>query len=246
MGSKMAFNSTALKTTLAAPILAVAFAANAQTKLPVIEPSATDLSKPLASACVETTPGQPSLTAWDKLKTIMGARGQLIVGSADKIVQGNQRRELTVTISNNFSGKEGYIIDSAASKAERETSKGFCFSPLASAAFVDVSKLDKVPYNLNKGELGVALTNNHNLGSKVAFMGVTEGGSLHAVHFNPDSQDRKGALKASNSQGGQARNLAVFENFDYSPKMKVVMEQLSAAKPDAQVAALALPKVEPR
>jgi hypothetical protein len=245
MGSKMAFNSTALKTTLAAPILAVAFATNAQTKLPVIEPSATDLSKPVAAACVETTPGQPSLTAWDKLKTIMGARGQMIAATGDKIVQGNQRREMIFTISNNFNGKEGYVINSGASKADRENASGFCFEPTANSVFVDVSKLDKVPAIVNRGELGIALTNNHNLGSKVAVMGMFTQGSLYAVHFNPSTG--KGAYKQSDVQGGNARNMALFENFDYSPKMKAVMEQLSAsAKPDSQVAVLALPKAEPR
>ncbi|OFW87003.1 MAG: hypothetical protein A3J37_08910 [Alphaproteobacteria bacterium RIFCSPHIGHO2_12_FULL_45_9] len=228
------------KATYAVPLVfaVAAGAASAQNKLPVIEPSATDLSRPLAAACVETTPGQPALTAWDKLKTIMSARGQMIVGSGDKIVQGNQRREVTFTISNNFSGKEGYIIDSAANKAGRDTSNGFCFEPLVNAVFLDVSKLDKVPAVLNKGELGIALTNAHKLGSKVAFMGMAQGGSLYAVHFNPNSSNHKGSLIGANAQGGQAANLAVFENFDYSDKMKVVMEQLSSNKIDQRVAGL--------
>ena len=38
------------------------------------------------------------------------------------------------------------------------------------AVVVDNSKLDKVPSVVNVGELGTALTNNHNLGSKVAAM----------------------------------------------------------------------------
>ena len=242
-GLKMAFKDTALRTAYAMPLIFAAATASAQGKLPVIEPSATDLSKPLAAACVETTAGQPNLTAWDKLKTIMGARGQMIAASGDKIVQGNQRREKIFTVSNNFSGKEGYVIDSSSSKADREGSNSFCFIQATHAVVVDNSKLDAVPAVVNKGELGVALGNNHKLGSKVAVMGLAKG-SLFAVHFNP--ANNKGAYKEANGIGGQAADLAILENFDYSPKMKVVMEQLSAAKPDSQVAVLALPKAEPR
>ena len=230
MGSKMAFNSTALKTTLAAPILAVAFATNAQTKLPVIEPSATDLSKPVAAACVETTPGQPSLTAWDKLKTIMGARGQMIVGSGDAVLQKNARQEMIFTIANNFSGGEAYIVDSATNKADRVNSRGFCFERVASAGFVDNSKSSAIPAFLNKGEMGIVLKNNNSLGSKIAVIGTTLNGSLIAVHFNPDSKSpnyQKGALKTSDAQGNGFRDTAILHNFDYSDKMKAVMVEIA-------------------
>lgn len=211
--------------------------ASAQAQLPVIEPSTTDLSKPIAAACVETTPGQQGLTAWDKLKTIMGARGQLIAASGNKIVQGkNERRELIFSVSNNFSGKEGYIINSAASKAEREQATGFCFRLAATSVSVDISKLDQVPSVLNQGELGVALTNNHNLGSKVAVMGMSSQGSLFAVHFNPLTH--KAAYKGSNAQGGQARDLAILEDFDYSDKMKAVMGLANTKQSQERVAGL--------
>lgn len=234
------------KATYAVPLIfaVAAGVANAQNKLPVIEPSATDLSRPLAAACVETTPGQPGATAWDKLKTIMGARGQMIAASGNKIVQGNQRQELIFAISNNFSGKEGYIINSEAPKAGREGSTGFCFQQEANAVSIDVTKLTQVPSVLNKGELGVALTNQHNLGSKVAIMGMSTGGSLFAVHFNPLTH--KAAYKGSNAQGGQARDLAVLEDFDYSDKMKAVMELANAKQQPDRVAGLDARKLEPR
>ena len=224
----MAFNSTALKTTLAAPILVVAFATNAQTKLPVIEPSATDLSKPVAAACVETTPGQPNLTAWDKLKTIMGARGQMIAGSGDKIAQGNKRLEIILTLSNNFSGREGYIVDSSVPKAERENAKSFCFQPVDRIAYVDTSKTDQVPSPVNKGELGKALTNAHKAGYKVAVMGMYTQGSLFAIHFNPNSKDASnGAFLQSDIQGNKVMSVGTFSNFDYSSKMKAVMVEIA-------------------
>lgn len=238
MGSNMSLSATLKKVAFAAPLV-FAFAAsnsNAAGKLPVIEPNATDLSKPLTAACVETTPGQPGLTAFDKLKIIMDARGQMIAASGDQIVAGPSRQEIMFTISNNFSGKEGYIIDSSASKADRVSAKSFCFRTAAkNAAFVDVSKEEKVPVLLNQGDLGIALSNNHNLGSKVAVMGIMSQGSLYAVHFNPTTH--KGAYKESDAQGGGFRDLAVFENFDYSPKMKAVMQQLADAKAAERVAA---------
>ena len=81
---------------------------------------------------------------------------------------------------------------------------------------------------LNKGELGIALTNNHNLGSKVAVMGMYSQGTHYAVHFNPTTG--KGAYKESNGQGGRARNLAFFQDFDYSDKMKAVIDEISKKK----------------
>lgn len=200
--------------------------------LPTIEPSDTDLSKPIAAACVETTPNQVGLTAWDKLKTIMTARGQMIAASGDQIIRGNKYQEMIFTISNNFSGKEGYIIDSPLPKGQKEQADGFCFEPVSHAVFEDVSKLNKVPDVLNKGELGIALTNNHNLGSKIAVMGRKPNGSLFVVHFNPNERDQsgrltgRGALKGSDAQGENAKNMAFFVNFDYSDKMKMVLNSI--------------------
>lgn len=198
-------------------------------RTPHVEPTQLDLTKPLTEmACVETTSSPPRESAWGKLVAIMTARRQMIAASGDKLSVGSARPEIMFTVANNFSGTEGYMITSVASKTDRAGSKGFCIIPLQNSVVIDISKLDQVPSIVNKGELGVALTNNHILGSKVAIMGMYSQGSIFALHFNKDTHIA--AYKESDGQGGRARDAMVLENFDYSPKMKLVMEQLPRAK----------------
>ncbi len=129
-------------------------------------------------------------------------------------------------------GKRDILSIPPLPKGQKEQADGFCFEPVSHAVFEDVSKLSKVPDVLNKGELGIALTNNHNLGSKVAVMGRKPNGSLFVVHFNPNERDQsgrltgRGALKGSDAQGENARDMAVFMNFDYSVKMKNVLNSI--------------------
>ena len=218
-----------LKSILAVHLLGLTSVAHSQAKLPVIEPEKTNLLQPLPAGCVETTSPNSTETAWEKLRIVMGARRQMIVGSANQIVQGPERKELIYTISSDFSGNEGYIIRSKTNRANREKSQEFCLDPARVAAYVDNSNLQAVPTMVNRGELGIALLNNHKLGSKVAVIGAFSQGSLYAVHFN--AATGKGAHKESDSQGNGFRDIAFFENFEYSERMKAVM---SAVATDAR------------
>ena len=53
----MSFKQSLAKASYTTPLLCAFATANAQNKLPVIEPKDADLSKPLSAACVETTSG---------------------------------------------------------------------------------------------------------------------------------------------------------------------------------------------
>lgn len=212
--------TTLRKAAYAAPLVFAA-AANVNAAPPTIEPSSTNLTKPYINGCVKTTPGQPGMTAWDKLVTVMTARGQMIVGSGDKLAP-TGRFETILTISNNFSGGEAYIIDSGAVKGKHKEADGFCITPLRGAAAYDIATLSDVPKVLDKGELGIALRNQHKVGSKVAYAGATLNGSLVVVHFNQNSG--KGSMIISNNLGMQAGDSSYYINFDYWDKMKKVFE----------------------
>ncbi len=228
------------------PILlgaSTAFAA-AASAAPVIEPSKTDLSKPLADACVKTTEGQPGLSAWDKLKTVMGARGQMIAANGNKLglnkVGG--KAEMMYTVANNFSGKEGYIIISDTPKGQRETSKGFCFSNVK-YAFAN-NPNNGVPKIINEGEMGTALGNLHKAGSKVAVYGMYSTGQLFAVHF--DNATGKGSEMMADGKGMKAFHAAYLNDFEFTDKMKKVFEaELAEATTPVRVAAATAPKPAP-
>lgn len=212
--------TTLRRAAYAAPLVFAAAAANVNAAPPTIEPSNTDLSKPYIEGCVKTTPGQPEMTAWKKLGAVMTARGQMIVGSGDK-VGATGKSETMVTISNNFGGGEAYIIDSGFVKGKHTEADGFCITPLRHGVAINIATSNGVPKVLDQGELGMALRNQDKAGSKVAFAGMTMNGSLLAVHF--DQNTKKGAMKISNAAGMQAGNSGVFINFDYWDKMKKVL-----------------------
>jgi major membrane immunogen (membrane-anchored lipoprotein) len=254
MGSKMSLTMANLKESaksMSAALVTAAFmipAANAQgTETPVIEPSTSNLSQPLREVCVATTPGQPGLTAWEKLSTIMGARGQMIAAEGNQIVAvSNARQGKLITVSNNFSGKEGYIVSSEVPYANRKEAPSFCLKPASFAFAVNMKEEQGVPKVVNKGELGVALTNHDQAGSKTAIAGMYPQGTLFAVHFNP--RTHKGAIKIADAQGGKAGDLAALEDFDYSDKMKRVFELASLEKNNNKpsvVAANSLPQRAP-
>ena len=209
-------------------VFALAANVNAQTP-PTIEPTATDLTKPVGPACVKTTPGQPGLSAWDKLIMIMDARGQIVIGSGNQLVAGNQKRELILTTA--YNGKEGYIIDSAAPKSERKESSGFCLMPLkAVSAYNAFTSTDIPPPLKDKGQLGVAIQNNHNAGLKVVMIGVHTQGSLVVVNYDPTSG--RASMKGSDYQGNRARDEAYMQDFAYGKKALEFFQTSSSDKTD--------------
>lgn len=229
----MSLTSKLNKAATIAP-LALALTTNvmAQNPLPRIEPSATDLSKPIPNAvCVDTTTGQTGSSAWDKLATIMSARNQMIAVEGDQVVAGpNSHQAKLVTVSNNFTGKEGYIISSEVPNANRKQSPSLCLMPVSFSIAVNQKENVGIPKVLNKGELGVALTNHDKVGDKVSIAGMYTQGSLFAVIIN--SQTHKGVMYMADATGNKAAAIAALVDFDYSAKMKQVFESLSSQKPN--------------
>lgn len=212
--------TTLRKAAYAAPLVFAA-AANVNAAPPTIEPSSTDLTKPYLEGCVKTTEGQPGLTAWNKLVSVMTARGQMIVGSGNKLGP-TGKSETILSISNNFSGGEAYIVESGLVKGKHMEADRLCFSPLRNGVAINVAASNGVPKVLDQGELGIALRNHDKAGSKIAFAGMTMNGSLLAVHFNKNTN--KGAMKLSNATGMQAGDVGFYIDFDYWDKMKKVFE----------------------
>lgn len=224
MGSKMSLTAALKKAAYVAPItIAIAANAMAETNLPRIEPSTADLSRPITTTvCVDTTPGQPGLSAWDKLVAIMNARGQMIAIEGNQVIPDTNTRQLQlITVSNNWSGREGYLISSRVPNAKRKEAPSFCLEPAKFSKAINQKETPGVPQVLNQGQLGIALNNHDKAGTKVRIAGSYYNGSLFAVIFN--SVTNKGTIYMSDAAGNKAAPIAALEDVDFSEKMKNVL-----------------------
>ncbi len=173
-----------------------------------------------------------------KIITVMKARNQKSIIVADKYTPTGQFVEMFTSnlvqvdkdIPNLFG--EGYNI--AGSSPSNVVSSGYCMNRLQSTYVVYNEAIQKIPGSFAKGELGQALSNASQQGSKFAFGALTELGTLMAVRFNPQSKD--GAVLASDGGGNNTVFYAI-GNAGYSANLTADARNAIGLPPVAQAAA---------
>lgn len=188
-----------------------------------VQVSDLDLSKPIPSGtCVKDDEQGTALT---KMKTIMGARAQKSIVAGNQTVKnrdpangGLQEQMFTSTLKQ---GGEGYDVSSDRPLGQAGTS--YCFSYNQKVYVYSVFNFAGIPQDVNKGELGVGLSNSIKAGSKVALTMLTDKGTLQAVNFNPATGE--GSLKSADGNGNNAGNLAALRNTGYSASLPLAAKK---------------------
>lgn len=211
----MSLSSTLRKAAYAAPFVFALAASNANAGQN-IELDTVDLSKPLPSySCFVTN---EKGTAFEKLTKAMNARSQTIVATADKVAK-TGRSALIFTSARD--GSEAYDIGLDTPKNNMKESGQACFRSIKSVNIYNVYSLNGVPQEVNKGELGIGLTNCFKAGTKVFMTGVVGKSGLFVVTFNPEKG--YGAITVANSEGNQAGDFAFMGDVAYSKKAREML-----------------------
>lgn len=253
MGFNMSLTKAQFKETaksVGAALLATTFiVANANAAEPnTIEIASLDLNKPVpTNICVESNSNGK---AWDKLTTIMNARNQIVVATADQAVTApnGQSPYKGKIFTSDSQGDEGYIIVSDVPKAQTAKSPSFCLTTLKSTSIYNAFSSNAVPAEVNQGELGIALRNNAKAGLNIVMTGTTPGGALIAVNYNPKDKDARASLKSSDNKGNTAGDLAYMVHFSYTPKAKQmlgIVDEPNIAL-NSQPQSVALAKLDPK
>ncbi len=229
------------KTLSMALLTATFFAANANAAEPAkfVQVADLDLSKPIPSnVCVKDDAQGKAI---DKMRTVMGARGQksIVAGNqpvadTDPAHGGLQERMFTSTL---LQGGEGYYVLS-----DRPTGKAgttYCFSQNPKVYIYSVFNSNGVPEIVNKGELGVALTNNDKVGMKVAIAALTDKGTIAVVNFDPHT--KKGSQKFSDAKGGTAFDLPLVDA-GYSASLPISAKRSLGIPMDGNIASADIDK----
>ena len=218
----MALTNAMLKATLAAPLIAVAFTTSAQYNSQYIEPSTTELSKPLSSrVCVKTTAGQPFLTAFDKLRTIIDARGQIVVATADQAIErpkgGAEYKGILLTTAAN--GSEGYIIRSDRPRLESKAANEFCLRPIRAVNIYDVFTANSVPPEVNKGEFGRGFTKARDSGFEIMMTGISGPSRIAVSH----RKDGFGSISEANLNGNDSGDTSILLGLKYTAEAQQLL-----------------------
>ena len=215
---------SAATTAASATALVFGLAANANAAPPTIDPRTADLSKPV-DGCVVST---PNMTAKQKLDYILTQQDKIVAVETNKLgVDGKGGLSSTkFAVSTNLSGRDGYIIDSSNPLSQDITSKGFCLSPVK---FLIARPLgnQEIPAAINKGELGIALTNATKKGMYTVAFGKHPNGAIFAVDYN--AKDNRGGLIIADGYGNKAGNAELYRDLTVRDDYKALLA--SANKP---------------
>jgi hypothetical protein len=183
--------------------------ANSNNAPRIVELADLDLSKPIPSnVCVKDS---PKGKAFDKMIAMVQARGQKSVVAGDQVLRGDNSRENIIS-STLKQGGEGYKIASDRPLGKQGTE--YCFTSYPKVYIYSVFNATSIPSLVNKGELGLGLSNSHIAGSKVAIVMLTEKGTLAAVNFNPNTG--KGAVHTADGNGDNSAGIALLVKTGYS------------------------------
>ncbi len=208
----MSLASTLRKAAYAAPLAFALAAANANAAQ-TIELDTVDLSKPLPShSCFVTN---DKGTAFEKLTKAMNARSQTIVATADRVFPTGKAAQLFTSARD---GSDGYDIKLNTPKDRMKDTDQACFSTITGVDIYNVYNQSSVPAKVNKGEVGVGLTNSGAKGTKVLMAGVMDGKLLHIVTYNP--ADGHGAVTLANMSGNLAGPASYVGDLAYSKKAR--------------------------
>lgn len=223
----------AAATVVALPLAFTAANANAEPTSRNVELVQLDLSKPLPSniCFVDNNKG----TAISKLMTALGARNQKSVIMSDKVgatgtvaaIFTSNLERVDKDIPNLFG--EGYKIGS--NDPLSSVSSRYCVNALQSTYVVYNEAVQRIPGVFGRGEMGRALSNATQKGTKFAFGGLTDLGTLVAVSFDPST--KRGGVMSSDGSGNGAVFFPV-ENADYSRNLTADARQVIGLPPLAQ------------
>jgi hypothetical protein len=218
--------------------------ANAADPAKFVQVADLDLNKPIPSnVCVQD---DAQGTAVSKMRTIMGAREQKSVVAANQVIQNvdpaNGGLVEEMVTSNLKQGSEGYMVSSNRPLGKPGTV--YCFAQNQKVFIYSAFNSAGVPSIVNKGELGIALTNNHKAGLKVAIAALTEQGTIKVVNFDPSTG--RGSIKGADGNGNKAGNMAFLVNAGYSASLPSAAKKAlgipdeSVAQADGNQVALAI------
>lgn len=211
-------------------VLLVALAAANANAAPstTVELDTLDLSKPIpTNVCFESN---AKGTAFDKLKTAMNARNQIVVATANQAVVSKTNPLQAELFSSTINGSEGYDITLDTPKERMAETSGACLTAIKNINIYDVNKLTAVPAEVNKGEMGVALRNAHTKGTKVMMTAQSTGGALIALQYN--AAQGYGGLISADANGNKAGTLGNMASIGYSTKAKELLGIIPTDKKD--------------
>lgn len=223
-------------TVVALPLAFHAANANAEsanTGSRIVELADLDLTKPLPSniCFVDSAKG----TAASKLNTALQARGQKSIIISDKVGKTDDVAKIMTSnlvqvkpdVPNLFG--EGYSVGS--NDPSNTVSSKYCMNTLRRTYAIYNEAVQQIPGVFAYGEMGKALTNAGQKGSKFAFGGITDKGTLLSVNFNGDT--KRGGIMLADGGG----NTAIFypiANARYSPNLTVDARNILGLPPVAQ------------
>lgn len=215
----MSLTTALRKAVYAAPLVFAAAAANVNAAPPTtIELTQIDLNRPIPNnVCFEdSSKGK----GFDKLKSAMNARGQIVVATANQAVvtQSGGNPLKGRIFSSSEDGREGYIISLNLPKEQISADTGYCMTSIRDINIYNVFTLQGVPPEVNKGELGTAFNSGYKNGIKILMTARTYGGALVALEYSPSNG--KGALVSADANGNSAGTLGVMASMGYSSKAK--------------------------
>lgn len=208
----MSLASTLRKAAYAAPLAFALAAANANAAQ-TIELDTVDLSKPLPShSCFVTN---DKGTAFEKLTKAMNARSQTIVATADRVFPTGKAAEIFTSARD---GSDGYDIRLNTPKDRMKDTDQACFMAIKGIDIYNVYTQNAVPERVNRGELGIGLTNSLKAGTKVLMVGIADDRAMLVVTYNPEKGH--GAVTIANGNGNQAGAASYMKDVAYSKKAR--------------------------
>jgi hypothetical protein len=93
-------------------------------------------------------------------------------------------------------------------------------SPVNFAIASPIESVD-IPLPVNRGEIGVALTNQATVKSYTIIFGKHSGGGIFAVHFNKGSN--QGGLLIADGYGNNARRAAIYRDLEITQDFKSLL-----------------------
>lgn len=218
----MSLASQLRKAAYAVPLVFALAASNANAApQKTLEVDQLDLSKPVpTNTCFESN---AKGTAFSKLTEVMNKRNQIVVAAANQVIEASagsspQRGEV---FTSSVDGKEGYDIGFNVPKEQMQSSSSLCLMTIKDINIYDVYKLQTVPSEVDKGEMGIALRNSHKNGLKVMMTARSQGGALIVLQYNPKRGG--GALLSADANGNSAGDLSYMVSMGYSKKAKEIL-----------------------